>query len=77
MGSAIAELLLEKPGLALMGAFGRRRARASTDLGLALGRAEPLGLAIEADLEAEGCPERVLAEGALEPRNPAERRSPE
>jgi len=50
MGSAIAELLLEKPGLELVGAFGRRRERAGTDLGLALGRAEPLGLAVESDL---------------------------
>ncbi len=51
MGSAIAELLLEKPGLELAGAFGRRRERAGTDLGPALGRAAPLGLGIEADLE--------------------------
>jgi 4-hydroxy-tetrahydrodipicolinate reductase len=52
MGSAIVELLLEKPGLELVGAFGRRRERAGTDLGLALGRAEPIGLAVEADLDA-------------------------
>jgi 4-hydroxy-tetrahydrodipicolinate reductase len=50
MGSGIAALVLEKPGLALAGAFARRRERAGTDLGLALGRAGPLGLAIEADL---------------------------
>ena len=52
MGSAIVELLLEKPGLALVGAFGRRRDRAGTDLGLAVGHAEPLGVAVEADLDA-------------------------
>jgi 4-hydroxy-tetrahydrodipicolinate reductase len=52
MGSAIVELLLEKPGLELAGAFGRRRERAGTDVGLAVGRAEPLELAIESDLVA-------------------------
>ena len=51
MGSAIASLLLEKPGLALVGAFARRAERAGTDLGLALGL-DPLGLAIEPDLPA-------------------------
>lgn len=52
MGSGIANLLLEKPGFALVGAFGRRKERAGIDLGLALGRAERLGLPLEADLEA-------------------------
>jgi hypothetical protein len=52
MGSAIVDLLLEKPGLDLVGAFGRRRERAGRDLGLALGRAEPLGFAIGSDLAA-------------------------
>jgi len=52
MGSAIAGLVLEKPGLALAGAFGRRRERAGMDLGLAVGRGEPLGLAVDADLAA-------------------------
>jgi hypothetical protein len=52
MGSAIVDLLLEKPGLDLVGAFGRRRERAGKDLGLALGRAEPLGFAIGSDLAA-------------------------
>ena len=46
MGSGIAALLLEKPGLELVGAFGRRRERGGTDLGRAMGRAEPLGLPI-------------------------------
>lgn len=50
MGSGIAALLLEKPGLELVGAFGRRRERGGTDLGRAMGRAEPLGLPIESDL---------------------------
>jgi 4-hydroxy-tetrahydrodipicolinate reductase len=52
MGSAIAELLLEKPGFELAGAFARRRDRAGMDLGLALGRAEPLGVSLEGDLDA-------------------------
>ncbi len=50
MGSAIVELLLERPCLELVGAFGRRRERAGMDLGLALARAQPIGLAVEADL---------------------------
>lgn len=50
MGSGIAALLLEKPGLELVGAFARRRERAGMDLGVALGRAEPLGLAIDTEL---------------------------
>jgi 4-hydroxy-tetrahydrodipicolinate reductase len=51
MGAEIIALLLDKPGLELVGAFGRRRERAGTDLGLALGRARPIGLPVEADLE--------------------------
>ncbi len=51
MGSRIAELLLEKPHLSLVGAFARRRSRAGADLGDLLGRAEPLDLAVEADLD--------------------------
>ena len=51
MGSRIAELLLEKPGLELVGAFARRAERAGMDLGLCLGRREPLGLALETDLD--------------------------
>lgn len=50
MGSGIATLLLEKHGLDLVGAFGRRRERGGTDLGLAMGRAESLGLTVESDL---------------------------
>jgi 4-hydroxy-tetrahydrodipicolinate reductase len=52
MGSGVARLVLEKPSLELVGAFGRRAARAGTELGEALGLERPLGLAIEADLEA-------------------------
>jgi len=50
MGSGIARLVLERPGLALVGVLGRRVERAGTDAGLAVGLPEPLGLAIEADL---------------------------
>jgi 4-hydroxy-tetrahydrodipicolinate reductase len=52
MGSGIVRLVLEKPGLALVGVYARRAARAGTDAGLAVGRGAPLGLAIEADLPA-------------------------
>jgi len=34
MGSGIVRLLLEKPGLELVGAFGRRSERAGTDVGV-------------------------------------------
>ena len=51
MGSAIVELLLDKPGLELVGAYARRRERAGVDLGLALGHAEALGLPIAGDLD--------------------------
>jgi 4-hydroxy-tetrahydrodipicolinate reductase len=51
MGSAIARLLLDKPGLQLAGACGKRPERAGTDLGLAIGLGRHLGLPIHADLE--------------------------
>jgi hypothetical protein len=52
MGCGIARLVLEKPGLALVGAFARRPSRAGTDLASALDLDEPLGLAIRGDLAA-------------------------
>lgn len=52
MGAAIARLVLEKPGLKLAGAYGRRRERAGTDIGEAIGAGRNLGVAIEADLGA-------------------------
>jgi 4-hydroxy-tetrahydrodipicolinate reductase len=50
MGSGIARLALERPGLALVGACARRPSRAGTDLGHALGLDRSLGLAIHRDL---------------------------
>ena len=52
MGSGIARLLLEKQGLELVGAYGRRSARAGTDLGRAIGLGRDLGIPIGSDLDA-------------------------
>jgi hypothetical protein len=52
MGSGIARLILEKHGLNLVGVYGRRKERAGTDLGRAIGRDRDLGLPISSDLEA-------------------------
>jgi 4-hydroxy-tetrahydrodipicolinate reductase len=52
MGSGIARLVLEKRGLHLVGAYARRRQRAGTDLGRAIGLDRDLGLSIGIDLEA-------------------------
>jgi 4-hydroxy-tetrahydrodipicolinate reductase len=52
MGSGIARLLLEKRGIELVGAYGRRPERAGTDLGDALGLGRRLGLPIVGDLSA-------------------------
>jgi 4-hydroxy-tetrahydrodipicolinate reductase len=52
MGAGIARLLLVKPGLALVGAFGRRAQRAGMDVGAAIGLGRDLGLALSADLAA-------------------------
>ena len=51
MGSGIARLLLEKPGLELVGAFGRRTGRAGMDLGRAIGLDQNIGIPISANLE--------------------------
>jgi len=51
MGSGIARLVLEKQGLELVGAYGRRRERAGMDVGRAIGIARDLGVAIGSDLD--------------------------
>ena len=50
MGSGIARLVLDKPGLQLVGAYGRRSERAGMDLGQAIGLERDLGLPISNDL---------------------------
>ncbi len=57
MGIGIARLVLDKVGLELVGAFGRRAERAGADLGSAIGLDRHLGLRIEADLS------RAIAQG--------------
>lgn len=51
MGSGIIRLVLEKPGLELVGAYGRRAERAGTDIGQAVGLRRPLGLGISSELD--------------------------
>ena len=51
MGSGIARLALEKQGLKLVGAFGRRVERAGRDLGRVIGLHRDLGIPISADLD--------------------------
>lgn len=51
MGSGIIRLVLQKPGLELVGAYGRRAERAGTDLGHAIGLGRPLDLRIGAKLD--------------------------
>jgi 4-hydroxy-tetrahydrodipicolinate reductase len=48
----MARYVLEAPGLELTGAYARRRERAGTDLGRAIGLGRDLGIAIDADLGA-------------------------
>lgn len=50
MGAGIARLVLEKPGLVLSGAYGRRTERAGMDIGRAIGVGKDLGIAMDADL---------------------------
>ena len=50
MGSGIARLVLDKPGLQLIGAYGRRSGRAGLDLGQAIGLERDLDLPISNDL---------------------------
>ncbi|WP_455366722.1 2,4-diaminopentanoate dehydrogenase [Kaarinaea lacus] len=51
MGAGIARLVLEKAGLELVGAYGRRVHRAGMDLGQAIGLNRMLGIPISVDLE--------------------------
>lgn len=50
MGAGITRLLLDKQGLELVGAYGRRIHRAGMDLGRAIGLERDLGIPISADL---------------------------
>lgn len=50
MGSGMARHVLDMPGLDLAGAYGKRRERAGTDLGRAIGLDRDLGITIDADL---------------------------
>ncbi len=52
MGAGMARRVLGTPGLQLAGAYGRRRERAGSDLGRAIGLDRDLGMAIDADLGA-------------------------
>ena len=56
MGAGIARLVLEKAGLELVGAYGRRAHRAGMDIGQAIGLDRLLGIPIRVDLE------RVISE---------------
>ncbi len=51
MGSAIMRLVLQKAGLHLVGAYGRRAHRVGVDLGQAIGLETALGIAISTDLD--------------------------
>ncbi len=50
MGAGIARLVLEKPGLELAGAYGRREDRAGMDVGPAIGLDRDVGLALDCEL---------------------------
>ncbi|MFC1684989.1 2,4-diaminopentanoate dehydrogenase [Pseudomonadota bacterium] len=50
MGSGIARLVLQKPGLELVGAFGRRGHRVDMDLGQVIGLNQNLGIPLSVDL---------------------------
>jgi 2,4-diaminopentanoate dehydrogenase len=52
MGSGIARLVLAKPGLALVGAYGRRSERAGLDVGQAIGLGRDLDMQLSTDLAA-------------------------
>lgn len=52
MGSGIARLLHDKPGIELVGAYGRRAARAGVDLGRAIGLGYDLDIPVGGDLDA-------------------------
>lgn len=50
MGSGIARLLLRKPGVALVGAWARRKERSGMDLGTAIGLQRELDIAVSGEL---------------------------
>jgi 4-hydroxy-tetrahydrodipicolinate reductase len=50
MGSGITRLVLQKPGLELVGAFGRRAHRVGMDLGQVIGLNQHLGIPLSVDL---------------------------
>jgi len=52
MGCGIARLLLDKPGVELAGAYGRRAERTGMDVGTAIGLGRELGIDLHTDLEA-------------------------
>lgn len=52
MGSGIARLILQKPGLSLVGAYARRVERNDMDLGLAIGLKQKLDIPINVNLAA-------------------------
>jgi 4-hydroxy-tetrahydrodipicolinate reductase len=52
MGSGIGRLLLEKPGLDLVGAYARRKQRQGMDLGHAIGHRQELNIPVSGDLPA-------------------------
>jgi hypothetical protein len=52
MGSGIARLVLEKQGLQLIGAYGRRAERAGMDVGRAIGLDRDLGIPLDIELPA-------------------------
>lgn len=60
MGSGIARLVLQKAGLELVGAYGRRVHRAGVDIGQAIGLDRALNIPISVDLE------RVISEARPE-----------
>lgn len=51
MGSGIARLLLEKPGLELVGVYARRKERSGLDLGTLIGLDKELGISVSNHLE--------------------------
>ena len=51
MGSGIARLVLDKQGLELVGAYGKRAERAGMDVGLAIGLDQELGIRIGTELD--------------------------
>lgn len=64
MGSGIARLVEQKPGLQLVGAYGRRPQRAGTDVGRVVRLGRDLGIVVSNNLDAEV--ERVQPDIAIQ-----------